>query len=69
MPQTINLKMTWKSALPMLLALVKDGNPEGQKAAQEELLRMADIADRFADFTEGDAEALNNPLEPFLPKE
>lgn len=55
--EIIDIKMTWKSALPMLLAVIKDGTPKGQKEAEKELLRMAEIADRFADFTEGEAEA------------
>ena len=57
MTQTVSIKETWKSMLPALLALYKHGDNTGRKEAEKELLRMAEIADRFADFTEGEAEA------------
>lgn len=59
---TIDLAMTWAGALPMLLAVLRDGVPEGQRQAEAELLRMAraaDIAsgaDALADDQDEDAE-------------
>lgn len=44
---TIDATPTWSGLLPLLLAAVADGNAEGQRAAKEELARMAQAADRW----------------------
>ena len=44
---TIDLTPTWAAILPALLAVIKDGTPEGQRMAAEELHRMAEAADRW----------------------
>ena len=44
--ETIDLTMTWEGALPLILAVLTDGNAEGRKFAREELTRMAQVADR-----------------------
>jgi hypothetical protein len=43
---TIDLAITWAGALPMLLAVLRHGVPEGQRQAEAELLRMARAADQ-----------------------
>jgi hypothetical protein len=42
---TIDFTPKWRSILPMLLVTLRDGTPEGQRMATEELERMADAAD------------------------
>lgn len=42
---TLSLSMTWAGALPMLLAVAREGLPEGRRQAEAELLRMAKVAD------------------------
>ncbi|GIK74470.1 MAG: hypothetical protein BroJett021_34580 [Chloroflexota bacterium] len=49
---TIDLKLTWRGALPMLLAVLSDGTPEGRKKAAEELHKMAAAADAAAELRE-----------------
>lgn len=44
---TIDLTPTWVSILPIMIACIKDGSPEGQKIAREELARMAGLADLY----------------------
>lgn len=44
-PYTIDLTPTWASVLPILLTAYTDGTPEGQRLAEQELKRMAKIAD------------------------
>lgn len=43
----IDCTPTWEAVLPSLLAVITDGNAEGQKIAKQELRRMAQAADRF----------------------
>jgi len=45
--QTIDITPTWQAVLPMLLAAHASGSFEGVKAAEEELLRMAKLADAY----------------------
>ena len=42
---TVDLKMTWQGALPILLALLESGTDEGKRLSRSELERMAKIAD------------------------
>jgi hypothetical protein len=42
---SVDVTPTWVGTLPLLLAVITDGTPEGQAAARGELLRMAQIAD------------------------
>ena len=46
-PMTIDITPTWAGILPLLLAVIVDGTPEGKKHAIAELQRMADAADKF----------------------
>lgn len=41
----VGIKMTWQSSLPMLLAILENGTPEGRAMAEKELRRMAKVAD------------------------
>lgn len=43
--KTIDITPTWEGVLPIFLAAYTQGTFEGRKAAQEELVRMARIAD------------------------
>lgn len=41
----IDMTPDWQATLPLLLALVESGGPEGRAVAVEELRRMAKLAD------------------------
>lgn len=43
--EKIEIKINWQGVLPMLIALLENGTPEGRKTAREELLKMAKLAD------------------------
>lgn len=43
--KTINIEPTWEGILPLLIAIVRDGNHEGYLEAKGELERMAKAAD------------------------
>jgi len=45
--ETIDVTPTWADVLPVLLTAHANGGPEGQKAAYEELRRMARLADKY----------------------
>jgi hypothetical protein len=42
---TIDLTLTWAAALPMLIAVLRDGDQLGRARARLELVRMAEAAD------------------------
>lgn len=44
-PGYVDITPTWAGVLPMLLALVTDGNAEGRDFARSELRKMAKAAD------------------------
>lgn len=44
-PLVIDMTPTWRGILPILLAALEDGTPEGKRIAREEIQRMADAAD------------------------
>jgi len=44
---TVDITPTWAGILPALIAVIRDGTPEGQRAAVTELQRMAQAADRL----------------------
>lgn len=46
MTKTINVTPTWQGLVPVFVALIENGAPEGRKFAVDELRRMARIADR-----------------------
>jgi hypothetical protein len=46
-PNAIDVTPTWAAVLPILIAAIENGNEKGRKAAREELLRMAQAADKF----------------------
>lgn len=45
--ETLDITPTWEQASRVYLTLLEAGNAKGQKAAKEELLKMARIADRY----------------------
>jgi hypothetical protein len=48
MAKTIDLTPTWSGILPALLAVIANGETvEARKAAEQELARMARIADKY----------------------
>lgn len=51
--RTIDLTPTWTAVLPIFIAALQDGTPEGQKAAKEELARMAALADQYVAWVKG----------------
>ncbi len=53
MTKTIDITPTWVAIVPILIAALTDGTPEGQRIAKEELLRMAKAADAYNAKQEG----------------
>ncbi len=47
--QTINCTPKWRDVLPILLACLRSENLDSIKAAEEELNKMAAIADKFVE--------------------
>lgn len=45
--RSIDATPTWQAILPWLIAAIQDGTEEGQRAAREELARMAKAADLY----------------------
>ncbi len=45
---TIDLTPTWRGVMPILLFALRNGTEEGQRLAEVELMRLADIADTFS---------------------
>jgi hypothetical protein len=45
--ETIELTVTWQGLLPIILAVLQNGDFEGRKMAREELTRMAQLADLY----------------------
>lgn len=45
--ETIDITPTWEAILPALIAVIRDGKPEGQALAIQELHRMAQAADLY----------------------
>lgn len=45
--KTIDIRLTWKGILPMLIAAYVDGSDKGRQIALEELRRMAEAADLY----------------------
>lgn len=43
--KTIDCTPTWTASVPLLLHILQNGTPKGQKMAEEEILRMAAAAD------------------------
>lgn len=42
---TVNITPTWSAIVPVLIAVLEDGTPEGKKMAKEEIQRMAMLLD------------------------
>ena len=59
---TVNCTPTWSGVAPWLIEVIKSGTPEGIKAAEIELKRMAEAADRFREI------AVLRHLDPKTPK-
>lgn len=47
MAKTIDCTPTWVGIVRVYITALKHGNAEGQKAAEQELIRMAGIADKY----------------------
>jgi len=48
MRETINLRQTWRSTVPLLVLLLQHGETaESREFARNELLRLAEIADKL----------------------
>ena len=45
MPETIDVTPSWADLLPLFIAVIQDGNAEGQQTVTAELRRMAGAAD------------------------
>lgn len=45
--EVIDLTPTWSDILPALLLVLRDGNEQGKAIATGELVRMAEIADKY----------------------
>jgi len=45
--ETIDMTPTWTAIVPILIAGLQDGTPEGQRLAKIELYRMAEAADKW----------------------
>ena len=43
----INITPTWAAITPVLCSVITNGSAEGCRAATAEILRMADLADRY----------------------
>lgn len=59
---TIDLTPTWSGILPVLIALIRDGNEAGQASAMLELNRMAQLADRYVLLSEEASGGFNKPF-------
>lgn len=47
--KTVDITPTWAGVVPLLLESIRNGDFSGQKIAEEELLRMAQLADLWVD--------------------
>lgn len=68
MVTTIDCTPTWEGILRYYIAILQDGNAEGQKAAKHELQRMAKAADQFNELNKEIAkdEPLMNKIKALL---
>lgn len=48
-PRFIEIRTTWSGVLPALIAVLRDGDVQGRKMAEDELARMARAADLWND--------------------
>ena len=46
-PVTIDATPTWEAVVPLLMAVIENGTFEGRAAAEQELRRMAKLADLY----------------------
>lgn len=58
----LDLTPTWQGILPVMVLALTNGTPTGQRAAQEELARMADAADKWNAHAKAEQEAKRHPL-------
>lgn len=52
----LDLTPTWQGILPVMVLALTNGTPTGQRAAQEELARMADAADKWNEHAKAEQE-------------
>jgi len=45
--KTIDITPTWRVAASLIALVLEDGNEKGKAGARAELLRMADLADKW----------------------
>ncbi len=58
MSKVINITPTWSGMLPMYLAVIRNSeSTKSIRAAESELRRMADLADRYNAMLENDRKA------------
>ncbi len=51
-PKTIDITPTWQSLAPVMIDIIKTSpTPESTKIAEEELLKMARVADKYIEVT------------------
>lgn len=43
--ETIEIKMTWASAMPVIIMALQNGTPEGKRMAKQELMALANKLD------------------------
>jgi len=62
--RTIEIRMTWATSLPLLLAILENGDHKGKEYARSELRRMAAALDHFSAATKAaeSGEVLNDEL-------
>lgn len=46
-PQTVEIGMNWKLAMPILIMVLENGTPEGKASAKAELMRLANAIDEL----------------------
>lgn len=44
---TIDITLTWVSIMPMLIYALENGTETGKRMAEEELMRLASVADAY----------------------
>ena len=51
-PKTIDITPTWQSLAPVMIDIIKTSpTPESTKIAEEELLKMARVADKYVEIS------------------
>lgn len=60
--ESITITPTWRAILPVLLEVYQNADsPQGKQAAWGELVRMAEAADKYVDYTREQAVNILRP--------